>query len=94
MNFFFYSVRILGFKCNGIDFQKTVFRETHNCIADPCWIHVFLKILSIEGIFLKPLMTSQLQSLKLSKEIINGMLEMGKKYPELSNAILMELGNE
>ena len=25
-------------------------------------------------------MTSQLQSLKLSKEIINGMLEMGKKY--------------
>ena len=53
-----------------------------------------LKILSIEGIFLKPLMTSQLQSLKLSKEIINGMLEMGKKYPELSNAILMELGNE
>ena len=52
-----------------------------------------LKILSIEGIFLKPLMTSQLQSLKLSKEIINGMLEMGKKYPELSNAILMELGN-
>lgn len=53
-----------------------------------------LKILSIEGIFLKPLMTSQLQSLELSKEIINGMLEMGKKYPELSNAILMELGNE
>lgn len=53
-----------------------------------------LKILSIEGIFLKPLMTSQLQSLKLSKEIINGMLEMGKKYPELSNAILMELENE
>lgn len=24
-------------------------------------------------------------------EIINGMLEMGRKYPELSNAILMEL---
>lgn len=50
-----------------------------------------LKVMSIEGIFLKPLTTSQLQSLKLSKEIINGMLEMGKKYPELSNAILMEL---
>lgn len=53
-----------------------------------------LKIQNIEGIFLKPLMTSQLQSLKLSKEIINGMLEMGKKYPQLSNAILMELENE
>ena len=53
-----------------------------------------LKIKSVEGIFLKPLMTSQLQSLNLSKEIINGMLEMGKKYPELSNAILMELEND
>lgn len=50
-----------------------------------------LKVLSIEGIFLKPLTTSQLQSVELSSEIINGMLEMGKKYPELSNAILMEL---
>ena len=50
-----------------------------------------LKVLSIEGIFLKPFTTSQLQSLELSSEIINGMLEMGKKYPELSNAILMEL---
>lgn len=50
-----------------------------------------MKVLSIEGIFLKPLTTSQLQTLELSKEIINGMLEMGKKYPELSNAILMEL---
>lgn len=53
-----------------------------------------LKVLSMEGIFLKPLMTSQLQSLDLSQEIINGMLEMGKKYPELSNAILMELAVE
>lgn len=50
-----------------------------------------LKVLSVEGIFLKPLMTSQLESLSLPREIINGMLEMGKIYPELSNAILMEL---
>ncbi len=50
-----------------------------------------MKISSIEGIFLKPFTTSQLQSLQLSDKIINGMLEMGKKYPELSNAILMEL---
>lgn len=49
------------------------------------------KVLSIEGIFLKPLTTFQLKSLDLSNEIINGMLEMGKKYPELSNGILMEL---
>ena len=49
------------------------------------------KILSIEGIFLKPLMSSQLQALNLPYDVINGMLEIGKKYPELSNAILMEL---
>lgn len=50
-----------------------------------------LKILSIEGIFLKPLTTQQLQSLNLTNDIINAMLEVGKNYPELSNAILMEL---
>lgn len=50
-----------------------------------------LRVLSIEGIFLKPLTTSQLKSLDLAEEIICGMLEMGKKYPELSNGILMEL---
>jgi SAM-dependent methyltransferase len=50
-----------------------------------------MNICSIEGIFLKPFMTSQLQSLNLPSSIIDGMLEMGKKYPELSNAILMEL---
>lgn len=49
------------------------------------------KITSIEGIFLKPLMTSQLTSLNLPKEILSGMLEVGKNYPELSNAILIEI---
>lgn len=53
-----------------------------------------LKVISIEGIFLKPLTTSQLKSLELSEEIINGMLEMGRRYPELSNGILMELSVE
>ncbi len=50
-----------------------------------------LKIISVEGILLKPFTTTQLQSLHLTNEIIHGMLEVGKKYPELSNAILMEL---
>jgi 2-polyprenyl-3-methyl-5-hydroxy-6-metoxy-1,4-benzoquinol methylase len=50
-----------------------------------------MNICSIEGIFLKPFMTSQLESLNLPSNIIDGMLEMGKKYPELSNAILMEI---
>jgi len=50
-----------------------------------------MNIVSMEGIFLKPLTTSQLQTLEINEDIINGMLEIGKKYPELSNAILMEL---
>jgi len=49
------------------------------------------KVISTEGIFLKPLMTSQLASLDLPKEIVSGMLEVGKNYPELSNAILIEI---
>jgi len=50
-----------------------------------------MKISNIEGIFLKPFTTSQLKSLNVSSAIIKGMLDVGKKYPELSNAILMEL---
>jgi len=50
-----------------------------------------LKIRSVEGIFLKPFMTSQLESLNLHEDIIMGMLQVGQQYPELSNAILMEL---
>jgi 2-polyprenyl-3-methyl-5-hydroxy-6-metoxy-1,4-benzoquinol methylase len=43
-----------------------------------------------EGIFLKPLMTAQLQSLALSSEIISGMCEVAINYPELSAALLFE----
>ena len=50
-----------------------------------------MKIVSVEGIFLKPLATFQLQALDLTNEVIGAMLEIGKKYPELSNAILMEI---
>lgn len=50
-----------------------------------------LKILLIEGIFLKPITTSQMIQLDLPNEIINGMLEVGKKYPELSLGLLFEV---
>ncbi len=53
-----------------------------------------LKIIKAEGIFLKPFATSQMINLNLSDNVINGLLKVGKKYPELSNAILMELTNE
>ncbi len=50
-----------------------------------------LNIVNIEGIFLKPFTTGQLMSLNLDDNAINGLLEVGKNYPELSNAIMMEL---
>lgn len=43
-----------------------------------------------EGIFLKPFMTAQLQSLQLSPDIIRGMCQVGIDYPELSAALLFE----
>lgn len=43
-----------------------------------------------EGIFLKPLTTSQLESLHLDQKIIEAMCKIGIDYPELSCALLFE----
>jgi len=48
------------------------------------------KIESIEGIYLKPLASSQMQSLKLSKEIINALCQLGINYPELSCGLMLK----
>ncbi|MFW9882209.1 MAG: class I SAM-dependent methyltransferase, partial [Candidatus Thorarchaeota archaeon] len=53
-----------------------------------------LKIVSIEGLFLKPLTTEQIINLNLSQEILNGMMKIGVNYPELSAGILMECVSE
>jgi 2-polyprenyl-3-methyl-5-hydroxy-6-metoxy-1,4-benzoquinol methylase len=45
----------------------------------------------IEGIYLKPLTTSQMISLNFDKKIINAFCEVGIDYPELSCGILAEL---
>jgi len=50
------------------------------------------KINKIEGIYLKPLSTSQMISLKLDDIYINALCELGVEYPELSCGILMEIG--
>lgn len=50
------------------------------------------RVVRKEGIFLKPLMTAQLQSLALSPEIISGMCKVAIDYPELSAALLFEAG--
>ena len=45
---------------------------------------------NIEGIYLKPLTTRQMLSLKLHKNIIDALCQVGVKYPELSCGIFLE----
>lgn len=52
--------------------------------------HAGYRITRKEGIFLKPLTTSQLQSAHLDPTIIEGMCKVGVNYPELSAALLFE----
>ena len=49
-----------------------------------------LEVVDVEGLFLKPLATHQLQELKLEKSILDGMMVVGVKYPELSVGLLAE----
>ena len=46
---------------------------------------------SLEGIFLKPFTTAQLEKLSLPSEVFEALMVIGKDYPELCNAILMEV---
>jgi 2-polyprenyl-3-methyl-5-hydroxy-6-metoxy-1,4-benzoquinol methylase len=48
------------------------------------------KIIKTEGIYLKPLSTNQMISLKLEEKYINALCMLGVEYPELSCGILME----
>ena len=49
------------------------------------------RVIRSEGLFLKPITTQQLVELKLSQQILQAMLEVGVEYPELCNAILMQV---
>lgn len=46
---------------------------------------------TVEGIFLKPITTQQITALNLPEEVLQAMLKVGVRYPELSVGILMEL---
>ena len=48
---------------------------------------------SLEGIFLKPFTTGQLEKLSLPQEVLDALMVVGKGYPELCNAILMEVAD-
>lgn len=46
----------------------------------------------MEGIYLKPLTSSQMQSLALDARLIDGFCQVGIEHPELSCGLLAELG--
>lgn len=48
-----------------------------------------LEVAKVEGLFLKPVTTAQLQQLGLGARILQGMLQVGVDYPELCNSILL-----
>lgn len=72
--------------------QRVYSVETLSHELETAGYHVLRK----EGIFLKPLTTAQLLSLKLDARIIQAMCQVGVEYPELSCALLFEatVGNE
>ena len=45
---------------------------------------------AVEGLFLKPITTSQIKTLQLSAPVLHAMLKVGVPYPELSAGILMQ----
>jgi trans-aconitate methyltransferase len=53
-----------------------------------------LKVEFMEGIYLKPFMTSQMLSLNLSDEFIQALCTLGVDYPELSCGILTQLKSD
>jgi len=53
-----------------------------------------MRVVSTEGIFLKPITTEQIRTFGLTDKIVNAFLEVGINYPELCVAILMELQHE
>jgi SAM-dependent methyltransferase len=48
-------------------------------------------VLKVEGIFLKPFTTQQISQLALSPAVHDAMLTVGTDYPELCNAIIMQV---
>ncbi len=53
-----------------------------------------LRIVSEEGLFLKPLTTHQLESLDLEDKVFEAMMQLGIEYPDLSAGLLFEAAHE
>jgi SAM-dependent methyltransferase len=50
-----------------------------------------LTIANSEGLFLKPIATSQMKALDLSPQVLQAFLKVGLKYPEIANCICLEV---
>lgn len=50
-------------------------------------------LLGIEGLFLKPFSTEQLQGLQLTPQVLEALCTVGVNYPELCCALLAEIGS-
>lgn len=48
-------------------------------------------VVATEGILLKPITTQQMIDLRLPEEILQAMLKVGVNYPELCNALLLQI---
>jgi len=49
-----------------------------------------LKVNNKTGIFLKPITTAQMNTLSWDENVMNALIKLGEKYPEISNSILIE----
>lgn len=49
-----------------------------------------LRVVESEGIFLKPFSSGQMSTLGLSSAIMSALYDVGAKYPELCNAVLLQ----
>ena len=92
--------RRFGHAAGLLDDMKTLSREDHKLghkrFYDQTSLErdierAGLRILRAEGIFLKPLTTSQIEQLKLPASILEAFLTVGRDYPELCNALFVEV---
>jgi SAM-dependent methyltransferase len=71
----------------GFGHQRYFCMQTLSALVE----HEGYGVVAAEGLFLKPITTQQILDLSLSPKILQAMLEVGIDYPELSNAILMQV---
>ena len=70
--------------------QRYFTLETLKFLVQSCG----LTVVKTEGLLLKPITTRQMVDLHLDDRILQAMLKVGVDYPELCNAILMQVGRQ